>query len=246
MREIIFQNAIITVKTLNVLIAIGFLYTGTYIIRYIERHKMNLSFMTRHFLHIALSALIVGRITYMLENLREFIGNPLSLFYVWDLKFSFFGITIGATAMLFWLCKKNEEDFWAWFDALFLSTLAMLLFVHIGNFFDGKNYGLPTELPWGITFDTTHIPFVTPVHPTQLYSLLLALVLLVYSNIKGKRIHLSGVIGTRALMVYALGMLGISFLYGDPSVYVRISYGIVAALAFIGQVHSSHKTHITN
>jgi phosphatidylglycerol:prolipoprotein diacylglycerol transferase len=246
MREIIFQNAILTVKSLNIFIAIGFLFTGTYIIRYIERHKMNMSFLTRHFAHVILSAMVVGRIAYAIENLKEFIDRPLSLLYLWDLKFSFFGLLAGATLMLFWQCRKNKEDFWDWFDALFLSMLAMLIFVHIGNFFDGKHYGLPTEMPWGITFDTSHIPFVTPIHPTQLYALLLTVILLVYSNIKGKRIHLSGVVGTRALMVYSLGMLAIDFLHGDPSLYVRIAYGITAALAFIGQVQSSHKTHITN
>jgi phosphatidylglycerol:prolipoprotein diacylglycerol transferase len=245
MREILFQNALLTVRSFNILLAVGFLFTGTYIIRYVERYKMNLNFLTQYFAHIIIAALVVGRLAFVLEHLSRFIARPASVLYVWDMNFSFFGILAGAIGMLYWLTRKKKEDFWEWFDALFLSILAMLIFVHVGYFFSGQNYGLPTDLPWGITFDASHIPFISPIHPTQLYAAVLAALLLVYSNIKGKRIHLSGVIGTRALMVYALGMLGIDFLHGDPSMYVKIAYGITATLAFIAQVHCSHKTHIT-
>ena len=244
MREILFQNALLTVRSLNILIAIGFLFTGTYVIRYVERHKMNLNFLTRYFVHITLSAIILGRLYYALEHFSDFLGRPLSILFIWDLRFSFFGILIGAAGMLFYQCKKSKEDFWSWFDALFLSMLAMLIFVHLGFFFSGANYGLPTDLPWGITFEAAHIPFITPIHPTQLYALLLTVILLVYSNIKSKRTHLSGVVSTRALMVYSVGMLGIDFLHGTPSLSGRIAYGIIATLAFIAHVHTSHKTHI--
>jgi phosphatidylglycerol:prolipoprotein diacylglycerol transferase len=244
MREILFQNALLTVKSLNILIAIGFLFTGTYVIRYVERHKMNLNFLTRYFVHITLTALLAGRLAYVLENISDFLGRPVSVLFIWDLKFSFFGVLLGAAAMLFYQCKKNKEDFWGWFDALFLSTLAMLIFVHLGFFFNGTNYGLPTDLPWGITFEAANIPFVTPIHPTQLYALLLTIILLIYSNIKSKRTHLSGVVSTSALMIYSIGMLGIDFLHGAPSLYIRVAYGAMAILAFVAHIQATHKTHI--
>jgi len=246
MREILFQNAVFTVRTLNILIAIGFLFTGTYVIRYVEKHKMSLNFLTQYFAHVTIAALLVGRLGYALENFSEFSSRPTSLLYIWDLKFSFFGVLVGAIAMLYYQCRKNQEDFWDWFDALFLSMTAMLIFVHLGYFFSGQNYGLPTALPWGIAFEANHIPFVSPIHPTQLYATFLCILLLIYSNVRGKRIHLSGVVGSTALMVYALGMLGIDFLHGDPSVYAKIAYGITATLAFISLVQTSHKTHITS
>jgi len=246
MREILFQNAIITIRSLNILITIGFLFTGTYIIRYVEKHKMNMAFLTKYFAYITISALIFGKIGYILEHLSSYISRPISTLFIWDLKYSFFGVLAGALVMLYYLSRKNKEDFWHWFDALFLSMLAMLIFVHIGYFFSGANYGLPTNLPWGIAFDATHIPFFSPIHPTQLYSAFLVVLLLIYSNIKGKRTHLSGVIGTRALIIYSLGMLGIDFLHGDPSMYARVAYGITATLAFIAQIHCSNKTYTKN
>ena len=207
---------------------------------------MNLAFLTEYFVHVIISSLVGGRIVYVLGNLSEFQHSYPSILYVWDLKFSFFGMLAGAMLALYLAARKKGEDFWAWFDTLFLSTLGMLIFVHIGYFFAGKDYGLPTELPWGLSFQANHIPFVSPIHPTQLYAALITILLLAYSVKKSKRIHLSGVVGNRALMVYCVAMLGIDFLHGAPSMYIKIAYGIVAALAFIGHVHCTHKTHISN
>jgi len=246
MLEILFQNSLITVRTLNILLALGFLFTGTFIIRYVNRHKMNLAFVTEYLVHVIVAALLGGRLVYILSHFPEFQHNLLSVLYVWDLKFSFFGMLAGSLLTLFFAARRNKEDFWAWFDTFFLSSLGMLIFVHIGYFFAGKEYGLPTNLPWGISFDATHIPFVTPIHPTQLYAALLTTLLLAYSVKQSKRIHLSGVVGTRALMIYCIGMLGIDFLHGSPSMYIKIAYGIAAALAFIGFIQCSHKTHITS
>lgn len=246
MLEILFQNSLITVRTLNILLALGFLFTGTFLIRYVNKHKMNLAFVTQYFIHVIVATILVGRIVYVLSNLSEFQHDYVSVLYMWDLKFSFFGMLAGSILTLFLTARRNKEDFWAWFDAFFLSSLAMLIFVHIGYFFAGKEYGLPTSLPWGISFEVNHIPFVSPIHPTQLYAALLTVLLLAYSVKQSKRIHLSGVVGTRALMVYSLGMLAIDFFHGSPSMYVKIAYGVTAALAFIGYIQCSHKTHITS
>ena len=243
MLEILFQNSFITVRTLNILLAIGFLFTGTFVIRYVNKHKLNLAFLTEHFLPITLFSLFAGRLTYVLSRLAEFRPNLISVTYLWDLKISFFGLLGGAFLGLFIAAKRKKEDFWSWLDALVLSMLAMLFFVHIGYFFAGKEYGIPTTLPWGIAFDTNNIPFITPLHPTQLYAALITLLLLAYSVKKRRRIHLSGVVGSRALMIYSLVMLGMDFLHGTPSLYVKISYGVLAALSFIAHVHCSHKTH---
>lgn len=245
MLEILFQNSFLTLRTLNIALALGFLFAGTFSIRYVEKHKMNLSFLTRYFLHILLAILVGGRLFYVLENLSAIAKYPIGILYIWDLNFSFFGLVAGGALMLYYLTKKEKEDYFAWVDVAALTTLAMLIFVHIGFFFAGQNYGLPTTLPWGISFEAIQIPFASPIHPTQLYAVLLTVILLAHSVAKSKRIHLSGVVGTRALMLYSLGMLGIDFLHGDPSFYGKIAYASLAAISFIVHIHCTHKTHIT-
>lgn len=245
MHEIIFQNSLLTLRTLNLFVAFAFFFAGIFSIRYIEKHKMSLVFLAKYFLPVLFSALLFGRLLTFALNFEKYSNFPLTLLYLWDLDFNFFGLLFGAFFILYILCKRHHEDFWAWLDVIILSSLAMLIFVHIGFFFSGHYYGLPTNLFWGIPFEANHIPYTTPIHPTQLYAALLSFVLLIQGVKKSKRTHLSGLVGSKALMLYSVGMLGISFLYGDPELPPRIFYAILIGLSFIANIHCSHKSHST-
>jgi phosphatidylglycerol:prolipoprotein diacylglycerol transferase len=241
MLEILFQYGSVTIRTFNVILALAFLFGGIYLIRYANRRKMNMSFLAHHVFTVLLAMLIGGRILYVLENIELFTGNPAYILFVWDLNFSFFGVLYGMVAALIFLVMRYREDFWSWLDACTLSTLLAMVFIHIGHFFNGTQYGIPTDLPWGIAFDVQNIPYLNPIHPTQLYAALLALIIFIYISKKSKRTDLFGIVGTLGLMLYSLGMMGIDFLHGDQSIYVKVSYGAITALSFISLVHCSHK-----
>lgn len=246
MYEVLYQNSLITLKTLNILLALGFLFAGIFCIRYCERHNFNLAFLSQSLIFLLLSALVFGRLFYGIEHYELIKQAPMILLYIWDLNMSFFGVLFGLFGALYILAKKHKEDFWTWLDVSTLSVLAVLIFVHLGYFFSGKHYGIPTELPWGIAFDAPHIPYINPLHPIELYATLMCILLLAYSVGRSKRIHLSGVVGTRALMIYSVCMFGLDFLRGDPelTLYNKIAYGLLATLSLIATVHCSHKTHM--
>ena len=142
---------------------------------------------------------------------------------------------------LYFFSRREHEDFWGWLDAFVLSGLAGLFFIHIGYFLNGRHYGIPTDLPWGIAFDTFNIPFTTPIHPTQIYSAILTFIIFGISMRYVKQTHLAGIVGTLAIMLYSLSAFGIDFLHGLPSMYAKINHLIIAALAFIFYIHCSHK-----
>jgi len=246
MYEVLFQNSYFTLKTLNLLLLAGFIFAGIFSMRYTERHKMNSTFLIRYFPHLFMGAIIGGRLFYLLENWSTVIQNPIASLYLWDLNYSFFGSIVGLFGILYLLTKKGKENFWSWVDVITLSVIAIMIFTHFGFLLSGDYYGSPTDLPWGISFTTDKIPFIIPIHPIQLYASLVSLILLGYSVKQSKRTHLPGVIGTRALALYSIAMLGIDFLRGDPTLflYTKIAYGAVAALSFIASVHCSHQTHI--
>ena len=205
---------------------------------------MSLSFLSRYFLLFFFGMLIGGRLFHVFEHIAFFIKNPLDVFFIWDFQFSFFGVLYTLLVLLFFITRRAREDFWAWFDAAVLSLIAAMFLIHIGHFFNGTQYGIPTSLPWGIAFDAQNIRFFHPIHPTQLYSSLLSLIFFIHFLKKSKRTHLSGVIGSMALMFYSLSMLGIDFLRAtSPLFYNKISFGLIAVFSFISLVHCSHKTY---
>ncbi len=243
MLEILFHYGPFTLRTFNVLVAIGILFTGAFALRYVALKKLSPSFLSYALPILVVATLAGGRAAYVLEYSYLFRGQWASAFFFWDLRLSFFGCLYALTLALWALALKKKEDPWAWLDGAMLSVLTMMLFVHIGHFFNGTHYGLRTDLPWGIAFDSQNVRFLSPVHPTQIYAALITLAALLHGMKESKRMHLSGVVASKALMLYCLGMLGVDFLHGSPSLYAKISFGALAGLSFIALIHCSHKSH---
>ena len=241
MYEILFHYGLFTITTFSVSILIAFIVGIIFLIRFVKLKKIKLSFFVNNFIYFIIFPLIGGRLFYIIEHFSVFQKNILYAFAIWDFGFSPYGICYSAILTLFIFSKKKREDFWGWLDAFVLSGLTGLFFIHIGHFFDGTQYGLPTDLPWGITFDTFNIPFITPIHPTQLYAALATFIVLGISMKIVKRTHLTGIAGTLAAMLYSISAFGINFLHGSPSTYSKINYLLIAAIAFIFYIHCSHK-----
>lgn len=241
MYEILFQYGPVTIATFNLFLATSFVVGIIYLVKIIQLKKLRLNFFVDHLAWFLIAPLVSGRIFYIGENLSLFQDRPLQTLKIWDLGFSGFGAFYGGLAILFWLTRKQKIDVWAWLDAFTISAMVGVSILNLGRFFSGSQYGIPTELPWGIAFDTLAIPYTTPIHPTQLYAALLAFLLVQFSRKRIKRTHLPGVVGTLMIMIYSLGALGIDFLHGDPSLYAKVSYALIAAGAFLLYIHASHK-----
>lgn len=241
MFEILFQYGPVTITSLNVFLALAFVIGTIFLVRFIHLKKMRLGFFVNNFIYLILFPLIGGRLLHVIEHFEVYKIQPLQTLFVWDMGFSPFGIFYAGIITLYILSRRNHEDLWSWLDGFIISGLSGLFFVHIGHFFNGTHYGTLTEVPWGIAFDTMSIPFIEPIHPTQLYSALLTILALAIAMKSVKRTHLTGVAGTLGIMLYSMGAFGIDFLHGNPSAYDKVNYLIIAALAFIFYIHCTHK-----
>lgn len=241
MFEIIFQYQFLTIKTLHIFLVASFI-TGIFVlIRFAELKKMKLNFLVDHFTYFIVVPLVVGRIFYVFEELSLIKQSPLQALTLWDFRFSEFGMLYSFLTILYIFSLKKREDFWLWLDAFTLAGLASLTLLHIGYFFDGSNYGTVTDMPWGITFNNIKIPFLKPIHPTQLYSAGVSFAIFSFLIRYVKRTHLTGMAGNLGFMIYSLCSFGIDFFHGSPSSYDRVNYIIIAAIAFVFYVHCSHR-----
>lgn len=241
MHEILFQYGSITLTTFNALLVVGFLLGSVFMVRYAQFKKLSLRFLVNHLFWFVPAALFGGRLAYLAEHFDFYSHSPLSMLYVWDGGYSAFGVFYMTVGLLAYFCHRDHEDFWSWLDAFVLAGLVGLFFIHLGHFFGGTEYGKPTDVPWGIAFDTFNIPFLTPIHPVQLYSALATFAVFNAGMLRAKRTHLAGVAGTLALMLYSLSAFGIDFFHGEPSMVVKISHGVIASLGFIFHIHCTHR-----
>ena len=101
-------------------------------------------------------------------------------------------------------------------DLVALTTPIPWICAKLGCFLNGCCYGRPCSLPWAVVFPegSRDAPAGVPLHPTQLYEVVLMLIiLLVFSRLKSDRWQ-----GARLLwflVLYGFGRAATDFLRGD-------------------------------
>jgi len=114
---------------------------------------------------VLLAGIIGARLLYIAidpqTTLRDF-------FAVWDGGLSFHGGVVLAVAAGYAYTKRARLPFWKMADLMAPSAAIAYAFTRIGCFLNGCCYGIPTSLPWGVSF-IEHGVRTPPSHPTQLY-----------------------------------------------------------------------------
>lgn len=191
-----------------------------------RRRRMALAFLSDHFWLFFLLALIGGRAMQLLFYNCSLLDLP----FFWKAcpGFDFGGSLLIFLIMLAILTYRNRENFLSWLDLTTITFATVLIFFQIGNFLAGKNYGIPTDLPWGVVFVDPNSAVLTtlPIHPVQIYFGLFTFLVLILGMLIFKRTLESGTAGIFILLTLASGYFFLDFLRGDsaPTFYfLRIS-----------------------
>lgn len=102
-----------------------------------------------------------------------YLTHPLDAIAIWKGGVGIPGAILGGALLLYVFCRRAKLEFPVWAD---IAAPALALGQAIGrwgNFVNQELYGLPTDLPWGISIDPSHrLPeFMTyeRYHPLFLY-----------------------------------------------------------------------------
>ena len=161
----------------------------------------------------ALGGIFGAKVYYLIENLDDVLASPNPFGMIFSgAGLVFIGGLIGAVTAVSIIIRKNNLP---WF--IFADILAPLIILgyaigRIGCFLVGDDYGIPSKIPWAISFPdglppTTYESFqyrypwidissfepgLLSVHPTQLYEFLICLTLFFYLWNKRKNITVHG------------------------------------------------------
>jgi phosphatidylglycerol:prolipoprotein diacylglycerol transferase len=137
--------------------------------------------------YLVLGVVLGGRLGYILfYGFASFIHDPVSLLRVWEGGMSFHGGLIGVLIAVWLLARKQEHSFFEITDFIAPLVTIGLGAGRLGNFINAELWGGPTNLPWGMRVPCMDAPalcsrlgmaegsiYSLPVHPNQLYELLL-------------------------------------------------------------------------
>lgn len=139
------------------------------------------------------------------------------------------GLVFGISALVF-------QGWWAKIGALRTLDLAAPAAAigygvgRIGCFLSGDGcYGIPTSLPWGMSFPNGIDPTVVRVHPTPLYEMAAGLVIGWWLWRRGGKPHATGAILGQYLLLSGIARFLVEFIRRNPKVIWGLSNAQLAS-----------------
>ena len=158
----------LTLPTFGLMVATGLLVSA-YILQADFRRR---GIRADAFLIIGIAGLagIAGaRLYHVLESPSEFFADPWPLL-ISRFGFAWFGGFLGGFAALLILGRREKIPTLAFLDASSPAAAVGYAIGRIGCLLSGDgDYGIPTNLPWGMSFPNGVVPTTERVHPTPLY-----------------------------------------------------------------------------
>lgn len=255
MYPILFEFGPITVFSLWLFIAVGFI-TGSYIfIKLAKRNRVRFTIVTDNSFVLFLWTLLISRFVFVILNYDLYFyllrfQNIIKIFAIWDKGLSFWGAIFAWFIGIWYLSKKQDQSPLQLFDIITPSILFGMAVGNIGAFLEGINYGTPTELPWGMMFRNANVRYISNIHPTQLYAALYTLILAIGIMFVYKKTRniLPGF--TTNAAVFALSILKFfeEFLRGDEiiKIFGLRSPQIMAFIAILISGYFLYKKYLQN
>lgn len=204
-----------------------------------------------------------ARLWYVIQYSERYFGpgkNLANLINLPDGGLVFYGGLLGGVSATVIYCRVKNIPLLKLGDIAITSVFVGMMFGRMGCFLNGCCWGDACALPWAVTFPPESVPFMAevqrgiifpdaagsrPLHPTQIYSAINALVLAVLTFCYYPYRHKDGAVLAVGWLAYPISRFTIEFLrndeggkWGTPFTPAQLfSFGLLAtALAFLWYV----------
>jgi phosphatidylglycerol---prolipoprotein diacylglyceryl transferase len=183
-----------------------------------------------------LAGLVGARLYHVLESPRELIADPSVL--ISRFGFAWFGGLLGGFVALVILAGRFRIPLLEFLDLCSPAAAVGYAIGRIGCLLSGDgDYGVPTTLPWGISFPNGVVPTLERVHPTPLYEFFVWLGIAAFLWRLGKRAlsgaSLKGEVFCGYLILTGVARFLIEFIRINPPAFYGLSNAQTASLLSI-------------
>jgi phosphatidylglycerol:prolipoprotein diacylglycerol transferase len=166
----------LTIPTYGLMVALAML-ASFYVLR-ADLRRRGIVADAELFIAIPCLAGIAGaKLYHLLESPADFLAHPWSELFS-QFGFAWFGGLLAGVSAFLWLARREKIPLLTMMDAGSPAAALGYGIGRIGCFLSGDgDYGVPTSLPWGMSFPNGLVPTTDRVHPTPIYELITACVI---------------------------------------------------------------------
>jgi len=183
------ESSRFTIHGYGLMLAVSFLLGILLASRRAKKQGMDPNLIMDLSIWIVIAAIVGSRFLYVIYHLEEFRGNWLDTINPFQSsgRIGIAGLTmLGGVVLAIFVSmiylKKKKMPILKTADIVIPSVALGVFLTRIGCFLNGCCHGIPTDLPWGVTFSNPYSAIAPnllnqPIHPTQLYSSLYGLII---------------------------------------------------------------------
>src|SRR5258706_2003099 len=185
---------------------------------------------------IGVSGLVAARLYSVLENPRELLANPAVL--ISQYGFTWSGAVLSTLVVMVLLARHFQIPVLKFMDLCAPPAALGYGIGRIGCLLSGDgDYGIPTSLPWGMSFPNGIVPTTERVHPTPIYEFLVAILIawiLWRLGARGLKTHApKGIIFAAYLVLTGIARFLVEFIRINPRVFYGLTNAQVVSLLSI-------------
>jgi phosphatidylglycerol:prolipoprotein diacylglycerol transferase len=184
-----------------------------------------------------LAGLAGSRLYHLLESPAEFFADPWPQLFS-TMGFAWFGAVIGGFLALLFLARRFRMRVLLMLDVASPAAALGYGIGRMGCLISGDgDYGIPTSLPWGMSFPNGIVPTTQRVHPTPIYEFLIALaiswILWKVGGRASKTASTNGVVFASYLVLTGVARFMIEYIRINPRSFFGLTNAQTASVASI-------------
>ncbi len=238
MKPVLFELGPITVHAYGFFLALAFIVGMLVSFWYLRRQFVDAYVVFELVLAAAVGGIIGARIFYIVGHWSEFSSKWWEIFEFWDVQGLVFygGFIVGVLAAV-GVVKLRGLSIGMVLDSGGLAVPAALAVARVGCYLNGCCFGKSSGLPWAVTFPagtqaTMGMP-PNPVHPAQLYEMVMDLAILVILLAIYKRFRYRGEIMLTFIMFYAVVRFVLEFYRFHTTASANLFFQLLSVAAFV-------------
>ena len=238
MRPELFKIGPLTVHAYGFFLALAFIVGMFISFGYLRRRFVDAYVVFELVLAAAVGGIIGARLFYVLGHWSEFSASWWEAFRFWNVEgLVFYGGFIFGVAAAAGVIKLRGLSPGLILDSGGLAVPAALAVARVGCYLNGCCYGKSSGLPWAVTYPLqTQINMgmpPNPVHPTQIYELLMDVGIFVILLALHRRFRYRGQLMISFIALYALARLVNEFFRYHTKPGSNLFFQVLSAAALV-------------
>lgn len=174
MYPILFRVGDFTVTSYGVMLVVAFVGAGFVVANDFRRRGWDSSAAQDIVLAAMIGGVVGSKLYWAFAQGGRLLEDPVGTVFSRG-GFTFYGGLIGGILLVIAYLRWKRYSMRQAIDSCALAIPVGYMLGRVGCFLVGDDYGYPTDVPWGVAFPEGTPPTAVPVHPTQIYEILLTL-----------------------------------------------------------------------